>query len=277
MKKDTKRQLLIGGLRVHPLERSYTIPSLPIGPRHAHSLILDAMRQCAPQVLDDLADAPYARFRELGEGAADVTSWEPGDVSWDSGNHAAMPDLRPLEAALRTWGERWHLTCLFKIALATMRVWSYRGEVSRDWAMGTYADIIYVTDEEARFTFTHPGWQPSGPYAGQTRPAARSAMIHAFEAALDDHLDRVWDVAKSRGANAKREPTKIELEHFEWFVSHQCLEEPTKDIAERASKARPEAIDDKTVQMAIKRTARFAGFECLRPFPRGRPEKKRTR
>lgn len=193
-----------------------------------------------------------------------------------------LADLLPLQRALRVWAERHNLGerhlpagdwWALDVALDTLRLWTdYPKAAERlGWNLPGWATYAPIQDEERRFRFEHPGWDPVGmANAGETRAEARRRMLATFEARLDEYLDRMEALAEERGLKktpVKRNRNGSPVLHFEWLVNYQVQGRDCEELSQEYTDADPEGdrvIGSDAIRKAIAETARLVGLTLLR-------------
>jgi hypothetical protein len=161
---DALRRFYEGGkarLRIGPSDRAHVFS--------ARSIFLDAINECAPEVIDDLRDSVVPTHRTFAGDEEPFFDFTWGLVSND--NHFA-----PLKRALEGWAKRWGMPLaswskrldehwLFTAALRLLAKWQ-RGESTSeltlptplevpDVAVASEDEVIYVYKGFALLVFDH--------------------------------------------------------------------------------------------------------------------------
>lgn len=232
-----------------------------------------AVQRIKPRVFEQLAQAPFAAFCEAAVivGPEDLRSWtellseEESLASLGTDGIEALPDedaelaaLSGLTTTLTAWGKRWRLidAWCYDLALCNLAEWE-RQPRSREtlWLAGpSWGGWLPVGEDDRRFHFEHPGWDPTA----DTRKAAAAGIRAVFNRELDAYLDHVEAAAKAAGFVATHEkrrhyaPTPEEwrrLDHFAWLARAHIDEESGQKIADEAR------LDRRAVQTAIRELA----------------------
>lgn len=218
---------------------------------NARVAFLNAVRLHVPEVLEQLSGQPFEFYKNIG--APFVQWWEVkyGRVGRGTG----------LRGSLAMWSHAWHLKpdwCLDSV-LKTFWEW-HNFPPQREklmWQQGGGGWMVPTNEEERRFVFEHPGWEPT--YS--LRKKIKAEMLGAFNEHLEEYLDRIESLVSKRGF--VRTKSKNEPEHFEWLA---CFQVAGLSYEEVRDKFRPKdgpqpktylSDDTKAHRKAINDLARF--------------------
>jgi hypothetical protein len=238
----------------------------PLPVQHARLVFLDRVRHVVPAVLESLRDDVLPLYREAWAAAPDRRQWwDPAGIG-SLGRPAYPPQL---EAGLRAWAERWHLTdaWLLNDALATLHEWA-----------GLLAPSPAFLNLPARtlpepLTWHADHWSSVEPEEPEPLTLRWNPLAETWvgfrsraDAALDDLRARGASWAAEHGflpSPEKPAPRRTDDAglHFEWLALYQCAGWPRKRIARHYGRAYHEsnrtapAISD-----ALSETARLIGL-----------------
>jgi len=201
-------------------------------------LLLDAIQEKAPQVLQDLKEI--------------------------------LPEIN--EDQLQGWADKYNLNYPWVIELArdTLQLWKDFPELTEqplEWPFSPTAGYwLPASRDEMRLSFTHPG----GDIAEEPRNKLKKRILADFEASLDKHLDSLEIMAQERGL--EKTPELRKKEHFFWLVSYQVEGLCMRAIADYYSED-GDLLTEDTISKGIRKAADITGI-TLRPAAKGgRPRK----
>jgi hypothetical protein len=219
----------------------------------ARVAFLNAVRVHIPEVLKELSGQAFERYNNLG---APHLEW------WQVKYHNCNISLR---RSLLDWARVWHLEeewCL-QHALTTMLDWHHFPLDLKNlkWQQGGGSWMVPLTENERRFVFEHPGWEPTYDY----RKSIKQEIIQMFNQHLNVYLDRMESLVRERGYIKTK--SKNEPEHFEWLA---CFQVKGMSYAEIKDKFKPQASsqmkiylsdDTKAIRKAINDVAKYIGLQ----------------
>jgi hypothetical protein len=209
-------------------DRRYYFGSVP---RFAWSMVLSAMERVAPDVARSLAREVYPAYQNAAAHLAGVPPLDPRALEAMMRLPCCPAQVHALQRALTSWAERWHLNepGLLVRALETLLCWQHRPgpRRRREWCLQGPASPL-AFPHAADVLFVVKGWH------AQTEPrqVAEQRILDDLRRQTCEYLDRAEDAARQYGL--VKAPTKIEENHFAWFVRFQVLGESLSDIAKQA-------------------------------------------
>lgn len=257
----------------------------------ARRRFLAAVESIEPRVFAELAELPFAAFASATEivDPGDLKDW--GDViEWretlvalaaeePSGQEGA-DSARLIEARRSEGAEREALSSLIEALGRWGKAWRLDDGWCLDWALDTIAQwhreprwrdgrhlvgepwggVLLVGEEDRRFRFDHPGWEPTS----DTRTEAAGWIRAAFERDLAAYLDRVEALATERGyiptpeKRPRYDPTDADAwrrrDPFAWLARVQIDDESCAAIGREAG------ISERAVQQEVDRLAALIGL-----------------
>lgn len=259
---------------------------------NARVAFLNAVHIHVPEVLKELSEYPFDLFKSIGApfvqwwqikhgGCNEVYDAEVRARRSNDAQHRVMFRTRrdpsqPLEAfspgvrigelreILLEWAKAWHLEpewCL-EHALRTMYNWHQSPHDLEQlmWQQGGGSWMVPTNEEERRFVFEHPGWEPTHDH----RKKIKEEIIQAFNKRLEDYLDFIEALVLERGfVKTKR---KNERDHFEWLACFQVKAMSYEEIKDAfrssvdSGKRTYLSDDTKAVRKAVNELARFIGL-----------------
>jgi capsule polysaccharide modification protein KpsS len=145
------------------------------------------------------------------------------------------------------------------------------------WQQGGGSWMVPTNENERRFVFEHPGWEPTYDY----RKAIKREILQSFNQHLEEYLDRMESLVEERGC--VRTKTKNEPEHFEWLACFQVKGMSYTKIKDRFKPQAPSqktylSDDTKAIRKAINDLAKYIGLSLRKDgtAPGRRSSKSRT-
>jgi hypothetical protein len=259
---------------------------------NARVAFLNAVRLHAPEVLKELSDYPFELYKSIG---APLVQW--WQIKYGRCHEAYSAEVsarrlrgtqrrvlfrkrrdpsQPVEAftpgervaelreSLLEWATAWRLEpewCL-EHALRTMYDWNQSPHDLEElmWQQGGGGWVAPTKEDERRFVFEHPGWEPTYDH----RKKIKEEITLAFKNRLEEYLDSIEALVSERGFVKTK--SKNEREHFEWLA---CFQVKVMSYEEIRDAFRPTADsgqqtylsdDTKAVRKAVNELARFIGL-----------------
>ena len=199
----------------------------------------DAIREVAPQVVEDLDQRAFGHVHALYDKLPDSSEDRPSRATnrpvlerselrrWSlvgTATEGRFPEAVPLRSAIEEWGANWNLSdeWCFGIALHTLVRW-VKSEPHREARVWFFPGSV-GSMPRAWFTFETKGYQAIWDDWGETK----KRMTSEFQRALGEHK-RAQELAV-REAEDRTIEEKRHSEHFEWLVRFQALGEPPDAI-----------------------------------------------
>ncbi|MDQ3805490.1 MAG: hypothetical protein M3416_16885 [Acidobacteriota bacterium] len=192
---------------------------------NARVAFLNAVRRHIPEVLEELNGQPFECYKNIG---APFAQW------WEI-KHGRVGRESSLRASLFRWSKTWRLEPEWCLDHALRTLWEWHAFPSQReklmWQQGG-GWMVPTNEEERRFTFEHPGWEPTHDF----RKSIKREIQEAFNRQLEEYLDRMESLVKERGYVKTKQ--KNEPEHFEWLA---CFQVKGMNYAEIRDSFKPQA------------------------------------
>ncbi len=259
--------------------------------KDARDYFLDAVKEVAPEVLDDLAGNPYRLYKAAGL-ALDYKRYEKEFENLEfydgirakakiehqhSWNHPRWENqfensevnydenTRLLQKSIFSWSKKHNLDVVWCRARAYETIeWWYRSDSfyeNRIWNYETEMQPIPVGLNTV-FNFSYKSLYP----VFRFRSKEKEIIREAFEKELNEFLDERDKIAKENGMIKPKQKSKYL--HFIWLAKWQMDENLTHEkIAEQDE--RSNSIEVQAVSKAIKELAELIGLP-LRKSKRGK-------
>jgi hypothetical protein len=176
---------------------------------NARVAFLNAVSLHVPKVLEELSCQPFEIYKSIG---APFVQW------WEI-KYGRVGGMTGLRGSLIGWSNVWRLTPEWCLEHALRTMWEWRNLPPRHeklmWQQGGGGWVVPTREEERRFTFEHPGWEPTYDF----RRSIKQEIQEAFNQQLEAYLDRIESLVKERGFVKTKQ--KNEREHFEWLACFQ--------------------------------------------------------
>ena len=247
--------------------------------RGAQLALLREIKNCAPEVLEDLARGPFHLYQSIreepveyhrrlrGEGLtaqehhlANAHAYVTSAI-WRDMNEGKAGDFLPLLKALGDWSQRWNLDADWCRALAffTLATWlmdPIKGS-ERDWNYVGMDWSIPVDVEDFKFEWA---WHP----LRTPRSEIERVMRSRFETEMKEYLDKTEKQFVAT-TGAVRPLKKTQQGHFGWLVAYQIKGVSQSSISKRVNATR------QTVADGIKFTAELCDLKLRPRNAAGRP------
>jgi hypothetical protein len=265
--------------------------------KDARDYFLDAVKEVAPEVLDDLANEPFKLYKEAGL-ALDYEQYEKefetlekydlirakskieqdhsfNHPRWEQHFEVGKVDydekILAMQESIFSWSKKHNLDVAWCRARAyeTVEWWHRSGSSyeNRRWNWDMEMQPVF-TGSSPIFQFSYKSLYP----VFRFRKDEREIITRAFENELNEFLDERERIAKENGMVSPKQ--KREYLHFVWFAYYQVKNWSQKDIQENFYASRRtvgEALD--SIRNLLK-TPNDPKSELTRlPSKAGRPSK----
>jgi hypothetical protein len=172
------------------------------------------------------------------------------------------PDPRSCDRALRKWGKTWHLSDPWRLKWAHTQLKLRWGKKRGLWpptdraqafaaalALGDFKPVSGPPLKPEALRFETKGWEIEREDRRSFEARAKKEFLCALKAYGDENEQR------AERAGLLRTPERRTEHHFNWLARYQVKGKRFADIARNTP-----ALTPKTVEVAVKRLAKFVGL-----------------
>lgn len=216
---------------------------------------LDRIRIDRPEVLVDLSGRPLELYHQIWQASNDAGALTPGvgplfDLRlgklpwWDQFKYAdeREPWIPPvyvdMHMALKDWSGKWHLVddWIMNAAVETLAAWAPNpnGLVETDLRFRGWAHMAQMLGpDQSRFSFTHPGWQPTL----QRWTEVKKELKEAFKQELKAYEGRIREAARDEGWVRVKDWRFRKGNPMEWLIARVVDAKSPEAIAEEVTES----------------------------------------